>query len=44
MANMAMSFCGSPAYLPPEMFGAKGTDKPADVYTIGATVYELLVG
>jgi len=44
MANMAMSFCGSPAYLPPEMLGQGGTDKPADIYCIGAILFELLSG
>lgn len=41
---MAMSFCGSPAYLPPEMLGQGGTDKPADLYCIGAILFELLSG
>ena len=28
----AKSFCGSPAYLPPEMLSEKGVGKPADIY------------
>lgn len=40
----AMTFCGSPAYLPPEVLLRKGVWKPADVYSAGATLYELLTG
>lgn len=40
----AMSFCGSPAYLPPEILAATGAWKPADVYCIGVNLYEMLVG
>ena len=42
--NPAMSFCGSPAYLVPEMIEQKGVWKAADVYGIGALLYEFLVG
>ena len=28
----AKSFCGSPAYLPPEMLSENGVGKPADIY------------
>ena len=42
--NKAKSFCGSPAYLPPEMLGDSGVGKPADIYQLGAVLYELLVG
>ena len=42
--NPAMSFCGSPAYLAPEMLTKSGSEKPADVYGIGAILYELLTG
>jgi serum/glucocorticoid-regulated kinase 2 len=38
------SFCGSPAYLSPEMLKNKGVTKGADIYGIGAVMYELLVG
>lgn len=42
--QVAKSFCGSPAYLAPEMLQEKGVGKPADIYQIGAVLYELLVG
>ena len=42
--SMAKSFCGSPAYLPPEMVAQKGVGKPADIYQMGAVLYEMLVG
>lgn len=40
----ARSFCGSPAYLAPEMLGTWGVGKSADVYQVGAVLYEFLVG
>jgi len=40
----AKSFCGSPAYLAPEMLGTWGVGKAADVYQLGAVLYEFLVG
>ena len=40
----AKSFCGSPAYLPPEMLSENGVGKPADIYQMGAVLYEMLVG
>jgi len=43
-ANQAKSFCGSPAYLAPEMLTSKGVGKSADLYQIGACLYEMLVG
>lgn len=42
--DFAKSFCGSPAYLPPEMLNSKGVSKAADIYQIGAVLYEFLVG
>lgn len=42
--NPAMSFCGSPAYLAPEMLSKTGSEKSADVYGIGAILYEFLTG
>lgn len=42
--NPAMSFCGSPAYLAPELLSKTGSEKSADVYGIGAILFELLCG
>lgn len=42
--GQAKSFCGSPAYLAPEMLLSKGVGKAGDIYQIGAVLYELLVG
>ena len=42
--NPAMSFCGSPAYLPPELLAQSGVWKPADIYCIGANLFEMLTG
>ena len=38
------SFCGSPAYLSPEMLSQKGVGKESDLYGIGAVLYEFLIG
>ena len=43
-ANPAMSFCGSPAYLAPELVRHNGGHKPVDIYAIGVTLFELLAG
>eukprot|EP00826_Nyctotherus_ovalis_P003268 TRINITY_DN10663_c0_g1_i2.p1 TRINITY_DN10663_c0_g1~~TRINITY_DN10663_c0_g1_i2.p1 ORF type:complete len:115 (-),score=40.05 TRINITY_DN10663_c0_g1_i2:282-626(-) len=40
----ATTFCGSPAYLSPEMLLKKEAGKPLDVYGIGTILYELLTG
>mmetsp|Transcript_3291 Transcript_3291/g.6805 ORF Transcript_3291/g.6805 Transcript_3291/m.6805 type:complete len:488 (+) Transcript_3291:1258-2721(+) len=42
--NPAMSFCGSPAYLAPELLTKRGSDKSADMYGLGAMMYEMLTG
>ena len=41
---VAKSFCGSPAYLSPEMLIKKGVGKESDYYCLGAVLYEMLVG
>ncbi|CAD8112573.1 unnamed protein product [Paramecium primaurelia] len=38
------SFCGSPAYLPPEILSKQGHNRMADWYGLGVMTYELLVG
>lgn len=41
---VAQSFCGSPAYLAPEMLKQQGVTEAGDVYQIGVVLYEMLVG
>ena len=40
----AMSFCGSPMYLSPEMLSGLGVDQKCDIYGIGLIMYELVSG
>lgn len=40
----AKSFCGSVAYLAPEMLKRCGHGKAVDWYLLGVVMYELLVG
>ena len=42
--NFAASFCGSPAYLSPEMLEKKGVGFSSDIYGIGCVLYEMVVG
>ena len=42
--HKTQTFVGSPAYLPPEIFSSGGVSKEADIYQIGAVLYEMLVG
>jgi len=41
--NQAKSFCGSPAYLAPEMLKRSGHGKSIDWYLLGVLLYEMLV-
>jgi serum/glucocorticoid-regulated kinase 2 len=41
---LALSFCGSPAYLSPEVIKSEGATKATDIYTIGTILYEMLTG
>lgn len=40
----AFTFCGSPAYLSPEMLAKKGHGPEVDYFALGALVHEMLVG
>jgi len=42
--DLARSFCGSPAYLSPEMVKRRGVGKAADIYGIGTVIFEMLTG
>ena len=44
IGNPARTFCGSPAYLSPEILNNTGVWKPSDVYSIGVVLFEMLVG
>lgn len=41
---MSKSFCGSVAYLAPEMLKKSGHGKSVDWYLLGVLIYEMLVG
>lgn len=42
--KVTTSFCGSPAYLSPEMVNRRGAGKSADIYGMGAVLYEMVYG
>jgi len=42
--EIANTFCGTPAYLSPEMVEKKGSGMESDIYQMGAIMYEMLVG
>jgi serum/glucocorticoid-regulated kinase 2 len=41
---IAKSFCGSPAYLSPEIVAGQGTTRSTDIYSVGTILYEMLTG
>jgi len=43
-AELQKSFCGSVAYLAPEMLRRSGHNKTVDWYLLGVLIYEMLVG
>jgi serum/glucocorticoid-regulated kinase 2 len=38
------SFCGSPAYISPEILNGEGASMSTDVYGLGCVIYEMLTG
>jgi len=42
--SASTTFCGSPAYLAPETLDHSGSGKPADVYSLGVLMYEMITG
>ncbi len=44
LQSMTHSFCGSPEYMSPEMLQQSGHTLAVDYYSLGALVYEMIVG
>ena len=43
-SDQSSSFCGSPEYMSPEMLLGKGHGRAVDFYSLGALLFEMLVG
>lgn len=44
VTDIAKTFCGTPEYLAPEVILEKGCNRPADWWSLGVLVYEMLFG
>lgn len=42
--ELAMSYCGTPEYLSPEMVASEGHDFTVDWWAVGILIYEMLIG
>lgn len=42
--ELAMSYCGTPEYLAPEMVSHQGHDMTVDWWAVGILIYEMLIG
>ena len=42
--TMSGGMVGTPSYIPPEVWRGQRADRPADVYALGAIVYEMITG